>query len=393
MTTAESATDKMTTAESATDKMTTAESAYDFESAGHFFADHEQRQAFEKLATFVENTCDMGRQNLCVLDFFHFIKDAGNSIVQDGFFQAGRFSPAMARFKRIKYQGYDPYTIYIIIKYIGLPDMSKKLLDTFFDRNIFSPATMLQIYNDEFIQVFFGVDSRININDIVESLDLQNIRFEAQYLIYEYADTIIRYLSKYNVIRLRVKFTYFVTQNIIFDKTNFTNDFYMRYNFALSIAAIYKIDVFGVIIEWPSSCSVIREKLVEFIIDSSVQTKIRKTFLDWYSDTERKWTFCNYAKKLDAGILSDFLVPYNQSKPFCDATNLFINPEVDKANLYLYFIEIFDSVTSAMDKQPHYLEGQDAEFARVLFTLRKMVPYTKFKLWEYKSSIHLLEKE
>lgn len=373
--------------------MTTAEPAYDFESASHFFRDKEQRQAFEKLATFVENTYNTGRQNLCVLDFFHFIKNAENSIVQDLIFQAGQFSPAMARFKRIKYIGYNPYTIYIIIKYIGLPDMSKKLLDTFFDRNIFSPATMLQIYNDEFIQVFFSVDSRININDIVESLDLQNIRFETQYTIYEYADKITMYLTKYDIIRLRVKFTYFVTQNIIFDKTNFTNDFYMRYNFALSIAAMYKIDVFGVIIEWLSSCRVIREELVEFIIDSSVQTKILKTFLDWYSDAERKWTFSNYAKKLDASIMCDFLVPYNQSKPFCDATNLFINLEVEKANLYLDFIEIFDSITSTVDKQPHYLEGQDAEFARVLFTLRKMVPYTKFKLWEYKSTIHQLEKE
>lgn len=345
--------------------------SFDFESVSRFFADEAERKFFEQCAAFVER-----QQKLSILEFGHFLKTTRPRLEKSGT-KYSRYS-----FKSVP--EYDPYTIYILIKYIGLPDMSKKLLDFAFERTIFSPSFMLQIYNDEFLQLFFSVDSRTDVGQILDSLDVSEISDNAaKKSIHEYCNRVYMYIARYSVVRLRVKFTYCVTQNIIFDKSNFTRDFYMRLSFADHISRMYNIKIFSVIIEWPSHYETIGENLKEFTQNSEVALSIRKTFHDWYSDTERKWTFSNYAKKLDITYLDDFIVPHKESKLCCDTYNIFVLPEIQTANMYLQFIKIFDSLCTTINKQIN-IDPNEAEFVFVIDQLRNTVPYARIKLLDLK---------
>ena len=137
------------------------ESVYDFESVSHLFADHGERKFFEQCAAFVEEASDKGQQRLYILNFAHFMKST-DSILKQVPHKRGRPTLNKTNSKK-KYYEYDPYAIYIMIKYIGLPKMSQKLVDFYFERTIFHPSTMLNIYNDEFIQNFFSVNSQTDI--------------------------------------------------------------------------------------------------------------------------------------------------------------------------------------------------------------------------------------
>ena len=187
-------------------------------------------------------------------------------------------------------------------------------------------------------------------------------------LIHEIGKRISMYISRYNVIRLRVKFTYFVTQNIIFDKTDFTKDFFMRYIFAEYISILYNVKVYNVVIEWPSHYEFIREKLIDFIHDLNLSKIILKTFHDWYSDSERKWTFTNYAKKLDTSCLSDFIVPYAESKFCCDASESFVYPEIQRVKWYLHYIKIFDGICATLEKKIDVSTGRKKNKKRNSFS-------------------------
>lgn len=366
------------------------ESTHDFESVNSIFQDDAQKTAFERLADYAETTHFSGHSRLCLVEFSFFLKACEAQITKH-VLQRGRF-PDIKSFFLNKYLEYDPYSIYIILKYIGLPEVSKKLLDSFFSRNVFSPWQMLEIYNDEFVLLFFGVDCQTNIKKAVELLGgieklCGNLLVESH--IYDIANRVARYIFTYNIIRLRVKFSYFVTQNIIFDKTDFTKDFYMRYTFAGAISAFYNLKIFSITIESPHIFEALWHRLTEFIKEPELPATIRKTFHDLYSDAGRKWVFCNYAKKLDASSLADFLVPHRKCRARSEARSIYACPEAKSVEYYLNFIRIYDDITANIDKQwrRKCLDGHEAEFAAVIYRLRNMVPYELIRLLEFRSHL------
>ena len=366
------------------------ESTYDFESVSTLFQNDAQRAAFERLADYAEATNFSGRSRLCLVEFSFFLKACETQITKL-VLQRGRFHD-IKTFFRNKYLEYDPYSIYIILKYIGLPEVSKGLLDSFFNRSIFSPSRMLEIYNDEFVQVFFGVDSKTNIKIAVESvgnIEKLSANLWAQSHIYDIANRVAKHIFTYNIIRLRVKFSYFVTQNIIFDKTDFTKDFYMRCTFAGMISVFYNLKIFSITMESPHIFEALWHRLTEFIKKPDLPATIRKTFHDLYSDAGSKWVFCNYAQKLDVGPLADFLVPHRKSRARSEARSIYASPEATSVECYLNFILIYNDITANIDKQWRrgYLDGPEAEFAKVTHRLRNMVPYELFRLLEFR--IHL----
>lgn len=382
----------------------TYEARYDFSNMTIYFKDTMQMNTFEHLSTYIEDTFERGEQRLYMLDFWNFLKSIHCKIIRKHHFRS-MFAPYHAKTERKTFYilqdnfEHEPYSIYMLLKYIGSPQDTKKKLKTIFEENIYNlycVDSIFELYNDEFLQTFFSVNSRTNIKNAVESLCLDKNKYDSDFRdkIMFIASKISSYISKYIMIRLRVKFTYFVTQNIVFDKTNFGNDFQIRFKFAEHISKLYNLDIFNYLTETPYKSETVVEAIQEFINEKTLQMTIRRLFFDWYSDTERKWTFSNYAKKLDDCSLSQFSILHSDTKMCLDAANLFLNPEIRKAELYIQFIEIYEKVCGTivnMDsrtKMDHNLmHGEYLEFKCMIHHFRNMIPYSIEKLLILKSNI------
>ncbi len=277
----------------------------------------------------------------------------------------------------------------MLLKYIGASRETKKKLKSIFTNNILSADSIFELYNDEFLQMFFSVDSRTDIKNAYESLRLEKNKHSLYFrdLILGVCGKISSYISKYNIIRFRVKFTYFVTQNIVFDTTNFVHDFRMRFKFADHVSELYNLNVFNYLTKTPYNSENVAKDIQVFMNEKTLPMAIRRLFFDWYSDTERKWTFSNYAQKLDVCSLSEFAVLHMETRGSVDATDTFVNPDIRKADLYMQFIEIYEKVCGKivnMDsrtKMEHNLtHGEYAEFKCMIHHFRNMIPYSIGKL-------------
>ena len=371
----------------------TLESRYDFSNMRVYFEDTSQMNAFEHLATYVEDTSERGELRLYMLDFWNFLR--GIHRLRPNF-STYNVSVRVDRFSHYIFKEsfqHEPYSIYMLLKYIGASRETKKKLKSIFTNNILSADSIFELYNDEFLQMFFSVDSRTDIKNAYESLRLEKNKHSLYFrdLILRVCGKISSYISKYNIIRFRVKFTYFVTQNIVFDTTNFVHDFRMRFKFAEHVSELYNLNVFNYLTKTPYNSENVAEDIQVFMNEKTLPMDIRRLFFDWYSDTERKWTFSNYAQKLDVCSLSEFAVLHMGTKVSVEAANAFLNPDIRKADLYMQFIEIYDKVCGKivnMDSGKHnFTHGEYLEFKCMIHHFRSMIPYSFEKLLILKSNI------
>lgn len=367
----------------------TLESRYDFSNMIIYFKDISQMNAFEHLSTYVEDTSEGGEQRLYMLDFWNFLRGIHRFRPN---FSTYNLSVRVERFSHYIFKEslpQDPYSIYMLLKYIGADLETKKKLKSIFENNILSADSIFELYNDAFLQMFFSVDQRTDIKTAYESLSLEKYKHSLDFrdFMLGLCGKISSYISKYNIIRFRVKFTYFVTQNIVFDTRNFGHDFRMRFKFAEHISEMYYLNVFNYLAKTPYNSENVGEMIQKFIDEKTLPMDIRRLFFDWYSDTERKWTFCNYAKKLDGCSLAEFTVSHKETQMYLDASNMFLNPDIGKADLYMKFIEIYEKVCGRivnMDsrtKMEHNLtHGEYLEFKCMIHHFRNMIPYSLEKL-------------
>ena len=363
------------------------EANFDFKDVSCFFDNEGQRRIFEQCATFVEKVGDYTAGNtLFFLETFRYLKMCESSAEKS--LHAKRRNAARCSLKL------NAYSTHLIAKYIDLPEMSQTLLDYVFKNSVFCPSTMLQIYNDEFIQQFFSVDEHSKVRHGKDHMSNFQKNIRLQNSVHEVCRKVSLYIALYDAIQLRVRFSYFVTQNINFDKNDFTNDFRKRCLFAGIISVIYNIDIFGLKLDWHTGYEILWKKLIEFINDISLPMTIRKVFYDGdIYPIKDNWTFSNYAKKLDTSILQEFLAPHVDRK-FCrEATRIFVYPEIEKANWYLLFLSIFETLEKNLDNLCGYSDEKKAEFVFLIYTLRRMVPYTSWKLKDLKSCVESIIHE
>lgn len=340
---------------------------YDFQELQYIFTYKDCREKFEKIITDCSEILE-NEKRLYFLEFHTFI----NTIV---IYYRG---PHITRLTLKKYQ-YNFYDTYILIKYISLPEMSKRLLNEFMGRDFLDPVTIYEIHNNDFFQTFFSLDEYTPVQDTVKSLNLlvqSNSLSSLRNTIYEFYGKIHSMITYYFVLRARLKIIYFVTQNIIFDKHNFASDFVHRYRFTAHVAKIYNFNIFApAYVSREFTRNLFHESVLEFKSQPDLKMTIRRIFCDYFST----YTFSGFARKLDADLLADFTIPNYKQRHNKFVYEKFIEKELYMKTVYSEYLKMYSLLTSnilARQTQPtdknYELEN---EFTILISMVKNNIPY------------------
>jgi hypothetical protein len=358
--------------------LTLVENAYDFKPVLALFKFSKQKMScFENLCSVILYLHQIETTNIQFLESNYLIKIQHPSMFTlEGFIRKKKkwiHSTLIWQSDKL-----DKYCTFLVLKYLSLPRMSKELLDTIFNQNFSNPTSIWELQNCDFIQNFFDVQQEFDFNYGFKELERVG----------EYAySQVSTFLIKYQSIQKKIKIIFYLTENIIFDKTDFSKDFSERYKFA---SQLFNLQLFDDIYTRPwdkfenpfklNNIQVLNIEINKILEDQSLSMQIRKKYYD-IKTTNDNWNFTNFAKPMDKDIqlkLNIFDIQLQKVEQY------YFIKQYEILLVYLDFYEIYDLIQSVYSSLSESLiTPQMKTFLTEIYTIRKKIQYSPENLKKF----------
>ncbi len=382
--------------------------SFDFEIVGDAFESPAEKLCFEKLTSVIENiwdntiSCcplaneisDFASRDLCFLKLYNFIETRMKKVSCQDFINGphGGAGPKkdLGQCKRIKHNKYNKhsfYDAYIILKYIMLPEEKKNLLCDTFRLDTCDPFVMYRIRNDEFVQSFFSVvtsspllSSPLEENvtqklDYIQNFDFHNPHFVDEMILLSW--TVNGLIKKFQCIEMKFKYIFYVTQHIVFDKTNFEKDFVTRYQFAKTICVQrHNQHIFSPLLSLYHDSAYLKSVIQQGVLnDSGLPMAVRRLYYDTIEDFD-KWTYTNFAKKMDSTLLEPYVSEYFNKCKNDKVIEYYVEKEFLTLKVYSEYMELYEKIKIRCMKNKLY--GQEyIKFFEFCGETVKKIPFRK----------------
>lgn len=339
---------------------------FDFDLVADAFEFPLEKMCFERLTSVVDHILDENQvcsspgnetsyfasRDLCFLQFYNFLEnkmkiacyeDHKKSFFQQ-YFKNSR-TKDMRKCRKIKHNQYNRYSFYdtyIILKYMKLSDEKTDLLRDIFRQDTCDPNVIFNIRNNDFVQSFFSVTQELECADAIRKFDFKNQHFIDEIIILSW--TVNGLIKKYQCIEMRFNYIFYVTQNIVFDKTDFEKDFVTRFHFAKMISSKrHKLDVFTPLLSWYHNSEMQKEMVTAVLNDSGLPMAVRKLYYDSMGDCD-KWTHTNFAKKMDTAYLEPYVSEYFNKSSNDKVIEYYVEKEFWALKIYSDYLDLFEKI-------------------------------------------------
>lgn len=345
------------------------ENSYDFSSMSRYFKSEAEISCFENLCSAIDYICENRIRDLDFLEFYYYLENKISNKYSterlECVIPTSKFSSNTLVLIPNFNNACSYYDAYLLLKYMTLSEVSKQVLDALFSKNIFTPENAYQMHGNEFVQNFFYVAPGLDYRLVVKVLFCFPVKENMQVF-----QKVQRYYRLFRCLQNKIKFIYFLTQNINFDKTSFSNDFLIRHDF---VHGIFDLELFS-----PMYLNSVTyyEQMRAVLTDANLEQKIRRRYCNMVKCTDQ-WTFANLAKKMDKSQIlhSDPHERYN----FKVVTH-YVEKEFVKLRIYTQFIEAYESNLRNLRFSFKSQNSETQEFFVLVSDLLQKIPFDLARL-------------
>jgi hypothetical protein len=363
--------------------------SFDFELVAAAFEFPLEKMCFERLTSVVDHILDENldcsrpwneSRDLCFLQFYSFIENKMRNVSYHDFKNGPQKDLRKCRkIKHNKYNRHSFYDAYIILKYMNLSEEKKNLLRDVFRLDTCDPFVMYKIRNNNFVQSFFSVTQELEYRDAILKFDLQNHQFIDEMIMLSW--TVDGLIKKFQCIQMRFDYIYYVTQNIVFSKTNFEKDFVERFHFAKKICVErHNLYIFSPLLSCYHGTALQKDGVGSVLNDSGLPMAVRKLYYDSMSDCD-KWTHTNFAKKMDSAYLDPYVSEYFNKSSNDKVIQYYVEKEFWTLKIYTEYLDLFEKIQLHCNK--NQLWGQEyCKFIEFCDETIKRIPFRRDTLDE-----------
>jgi hypothetical protein len=356
------------------------ENTFDFETVSGLFESLEEQTYFECLSSALEciheGKLHIKSRELHFLRFYNFIENKMKVTTYEKKFEKYFRRAKRSLFASVKcaghnkYNQYSFYDAYMILKYMTLDEHKRYALRDIFRQDTCEPVSIFNIRNNDFVQGFFSVTQELEYIDIIRKLDFHSPQTIDELIMHSWTVNVL--IKKFQCVEIRFNYIFYVTQNIVFDKTNFENDFVARFHFAKTISGgRNKMDVFSPLLSWYHNDIILKEIFSDILADTGLEMSIRRLYYDSITVYDR-WTHTKFAQRMDNSYLLPYVSEFYNKEINDKVITFFVEKEFWTLKIYIEYIDLFEKIQRTCS--PPADAGEYSKFMNICESAVKNIP-------------------